>query len=210
MGGNLAREDFAHAAEYFVSTVEAVRDDQWEGDGLGEWTVRDLVGHTSRSFSTIGEYLERPAAEAELSSAADYFAAYVAAAAGPTMSAAAIAQRGRDAATALGDDPKAAVRAQQAEVLERLTHTADDELLTTLLGGMRLIDYLPTRTFELTVHTIDLARATGQPPAPPAGPARSTLLLTAELVARGGPAAAADALSALTGRQALPPGFTVL
>ena len=35
------------------------------------------------------------------------------------------------------------------------------ELMTTIAGGMRLSNYLPTRTFELAVHTADLTTALG-------------------------------------------------
>ncbi len=70
-----------------------------------------------------------------------------------------VAERGREAGRALGPDPVAAVR-EMAERVEALVRTKDgSELLTSLGGGMRLVDYLPTRTFELVVHTADLCRA---------------------------------------------------
>ena len=40
-------------------------------------------------------------------------------------------------------------------------------MVTTAGGGMRVSDYLPTRTFELTVHCLDIARATGLDFVPP-------------------------------------------
>jgi hypothetical protein len=52
-----------------------------------------------------------------------------------------------------------------AEIAGRVLPLVDacrgDELITTIAGGMRLADYVPTRTFELTVHTSDLAVALG-------------------------------------------------
>ena len=44
------------------------------------------------------------------------------------------------------------------------THAAGEELLTSIVGGMRLADYLPTRVLELVVHTADLAVALGLAP----------------------------------------------
>lgn len=48
-----------------------------------------------------------------------------------------------------------------ARVLPLLDDTDGTELVTTVAGGMRLADYLPTRVFELVVHTLDLAAALG-------------------------------------------------
>ena len=39
----------------------------------------------------------------------------------------------------------------------------DDPVISTIFGGMRLSDYLPTRTFELVVHGLDIARAAQLP-----------------------------------------------
>ena len=73
----------------------------------------------------------------------------------------AIAARGRDAGAALGGDPAAAVTEITARVLRFIDERDGSELLTTVVGGMRLIEYLPTRTFELAVHIANLAVADG-------------------------------------------------
>jgi hypothetical protein len=74
---------------------------------------------------------------------------------------------------------------------------------------MPLVDYLPTRTFELTVHSLDLARALGVDP-----PEVLTPAVTACCELAGGLAGrrphAADLLLLLTGREHLPPGLTIL
>jgi hypothetical protein len=82
------------------------------------------------------------------------------------------------------------------------------ELLTTIAGGMRLGDYLPTRTFELAVHTADLTRALGLPPDVPATAAAHALRLVADLAVADG--LAGPLLLAATGRSGLPPGYSVL
>jgi len=197
-----SRRAFADAAGWFVSTTALVGD-RWAEPGLGEWDVRALVGHTSRSLLTVEAYLARPAQTAEIPSAADYFRATRAMAAGP-----AVAQRGRDAGDALGDDPASAVAEIAARVVPLVDAQDGGALLTTIAGGMRLEDYLPTRTFELAVHTSDLARALDEPLDVPATSAVQALGLVTELAAGDG--RAGMLLLAATGRTGLPPGWSVL
>ena len=196
-----SRRAFADAAQWFVRTA-AVVGDRWDRPGLGEWDVRALVGHTSRSFLTVETYLDRPAAQVEVASAADYFRTTRAVAAGPAVTA-----RGRDAGAALGSDPAAAVAEIAARVLRLLDARDGTELLTTIVGGMRLRDYLPTRTFELAVHTADLATALDEPPDVPVTAAAQALRIVTDLALVDG--RAGPLLLAATGRPALP-GFSVL
>ena len=152
-----SRRAFADAAQWFVRTIALVGD-RWDRPGLGEWDVRALVGHTSRSLLTVEMYLARPAAAVEVASAGDYFRATREMAAGPD-----VAARGRDAGAALGDDPAPAVAEIAGRVVPLVDACEGTELVTTIAGGMRLADYLPTRSFELAVHTSDLANAVGLP-----------------------------------------------
>ena len=86
--------------------------------------------------------------------------------------------------------------------------TDGSELLTTIAGGMRLADYLPTRTFELVVHTCDLAAALAVPAEPPPVAAAEALHLVAGLAVAEG--RVGTLLLAATGRASTPPGFSVL
>jgi uncharacterized protein (TIGR03083 family) len=196
-----SRRAFADAAGWFVRTAALV-DDRWDRPGLGEWDVRALVGHTSRSLLTVEAYLARPAAAAEIASAGDYFRATREMAAGPD-----VAARGRDAGTALGSDPAAAVAEIAGRVVPLIASCDGTELVTTIAGGMRLADYLPTRTFELAVHTSDLATALGAPLAVPATAAAQALQVVADLAVSGG--RAGPLLLAATGRSPAS-GFSVL
>jgi uncharacterized protein (TIGR03083 family) len=196
-----SRRAFEDAAEWFVRTAALVGA-RWDEPGLGEWDLRALVGHTSRSFLTLEEYLARPAATVEVASTADYYRAIRGRTTGP-----AVAQRGRDAGAALGDDPAAAVASIAARVLPLVAACTGDELPTTLAGGMRLADYLPTRTFELAVHTCDLAVALGEPMNVPQPAAAEALALVSELAVGDG--TAGPLLLAATGR-GMPDGFSVL
>lgn len=200
MSWESVRGAFADGARWFGWLVGEVRD--WDAPGLGEWTVRDLVGHTGRALSTVEAYLAAPAAGVAVESAVDYFAVVLATAP------AAVADRGRAAGAALGDDPVAAVRAGVHSAIERVLAAGPDDLVGTPAGGMRLVDYLPTRTFELVVHGCDLAGAAGVPADPPETAAAEAGALLAALAARSG--RAGDLFRATTGRAPLPPDYTVL
>ena len=197
-----ARRAFADAAQWFVATAALVGD-AWDQPGLGEWDVRALVGHTSRSLLTVEAYLGQPAGAVEIGSAVEYYRATSAIASGPG-----VAERGRAAGEALGTEPASAVAAIAERVLPLVGSKDGTELVTTIAGGMRLADYLPTRTFELAVHTSDLATALRIPADVPPTAATEALRLVADLAVAGG--RAGPMLLAATGRTGLPPGFSVL
>ena len=132
-----------------------------------------------------------------------YFTVTRSLAAGPD-----VAARGRDAGTALGEDPAAAVAEIAARVVPLVDACSGDEVIETIAGGMRLADYLPTRTFELVAHTVDLAAALGIDADVPARPALQALTLASALAVEtdhSGPL-----LRGVLGRAPLPEGFTVL
>lgn len=197
---------FGQAARAVADLVAEIPPDRFDGPGLGEWDLRALVGHTSRALLTVETYLDRPAEHEDLTSAAAYLAA------GRSLAADAgggVAQRGRDAGAALGPAPAEAFTAIVDRVLPRCRRT-DDPVIATIAGGMRFSVYLETRIFELVVHGLDIADALDV--APPAfGPAvwRSALQLAAAAVARDRDAAPV-LVRALTGRAALPPGFSLV
>lgn len=197
------RGAFREATLWFVEITRSCTG-RWDEVGLGEWTIRDLVGHTSRALLTVEAYLDLAGASVVVPSAAQYFTSALATRGEP----AAVAQRGRDAGAALGPDVVRSVSGIASRVLDRIVGERSDALVATPVGGMYLQDYLPTRTFELTVHTCDLAVALGLPLDVPQGAAIESLDLMGQLAARNGQGGAM--LLAATGRHALPPGFTVL
>ena len=164
--------------------------------------MRDLVGHTSRSLVTVEAYLDAEPGEITVQTPVAYFLALSGA------DSAAVTERGRAAGRALGDDPLGFLSVLDERVQAKVAAAADDAYVGTAAGGMRLLDYLPTRTFELVVHTADLAAALGVPAQPPAGPLGTALTLAAEVAAANG--SGVQVLLALTGRHGLPAGFTVL
>jgi hypothetical protein len=201
------RQSFRDAAGAFVDVLARVRQEDWAKPGLGVWSVRDLAGHTSRALVTVENYLaaDRAGEEPALGDAVAYFRA----AAAGLADAEAVAERGHRAGAALGDDPRAAVAALARRVVDLVDRSPDDALVTSPMGTMTLVGYLPTRIFELAVHTLDLAGATGvDVPGALAAPLRASLHLATDLADSQG--TTADVLLALTGRRPLPQGFSVL
>jgi len=153
------------------------------GPGLGDWDLRALVGHTARSLVTVSEYLRRPAASVDLETAADYVAGLATAVAADPEG---VNRRGVEAGAMLGDDPAGAVRLLLDEVVADLARATPDQLVTTIGGGMRLRDYLPTRSFELVVHCLDIAAAVPTRWTPPAAALADAVALAAEVAVRRG------------------------
>lgn len=201
----IATAGFESAAGFFADLVATIPASALDGPGLGEWDLRSLVGHTSRSLSTVITYLPRPAAAVDVPSAVAYYDWTVRQIGADP---AGVAERGRQAGTALGQDPAEAIRALLDQAMTALRSVAGDPVIETIAGGMRLTDYLPTRTFELVVHSLDIAAATGQEVTPPANALRGTIQLATELALLHGDGPAL--LLSLTGRRPLPADFSVL
>lgn len=206
MTGIDSRAVFASAAESFATLVRRIPGGRWGDPGLGEWDVRSLVGHASRSLITVSTYLRTPAEREDVVSAADYYVKMHEYSAG--LGAAAIVERGRQAGRDLGEDPVATIDALVPRVLAEVD-AADDPLIEVIGGlGLRLSSYLPTRTFELAVHGMDIAAAVGIDFAPPAEVLADATTLAAQIGVQLGRGSAI--LLALTGRSDLPPGFSVV
>jgi uncharacterized protein (TIGR03083 family) len=202
-GARSLRDEYAAAGAALVSLAASVPASGWDSPGLGEWTVRDLVGHAGRSFVTVSTYLTSGRGKTpELDHPLDYARVFRLAHADPD----AITERGRQAGRDLGPDPVAGLRAQYDAAVAAVEAHPDDAPVDTPAGVMRLADYLPSRVFELVVHTDDLARALGAS-APGSVPARTiATTFAAALAAEGRDDAVL--LRGLTGRGGLPEDFT--
>lgn len=200
-----AMVSYLDAARLFDDLVSRVdRSVGWHGPGLGAWDLRALVGHTSRALTTVLDYLDRPADVETIGSAVQYYIEAV----HHTADAEAIIRRGREAGDALGSSPGRAV-SELVEKVEAAVRAADPEALITVLGGsMRVRSYLPTRTFELVVHALDISTASGVDVTIPESLLSDALSLAARIAVSLG--RGRDVLTALTGRQALPKGFSVV
>ncbi len=171
--------------------------------GLGEWNLRALVGHTSRSLVTVETYLAQPVETEEVPTSAAYYVAIAG------IDHAAVVGRGVEAGQALGENPAEFVDVLAERVLAQVD-TAGNPLIHTAAGGMHLETYLSTRTLELVVHSLDIAAAVSdiEPPE------FSDQLLSE--VARVAATAAVlrgtgvELMLALTGRASLSPGFSIV
>ena len=197
---------FASAARSFAALVHDIPAGAWDGPGLGDWDLRSLVGHTSRSLITVSTYLQAAAEREDVATPHEYYAMVNPSALG--IDPAAIVERGRQAGEDLGDDPAAAVQGLVDRVLGELAGV-DDRLIEVIGGrGIRLFTYLPTRTFELAVHGLDIAGAAGISFELPDDVLAEAVMLAGRIAAVAGHGE--TVLLALTGRTALPPSFAVV
>ena len=132
-------ELFQRAQALFTDRVDAVDPDQWEDEALPGWTVADLVAHL------VGEHLWAPpllAGEPHTD-----------------------IQVPDDTPTLLGDDP---FTGWETAADGSLAAFAEDDALTRTVhlqrGPTPATQYILEMTSDLTVHSWDLARATGGDP----------------------------------------------
>jgi Mycothiol maleylpyruvate isomerase N-terminal domain len=197
------------AATAFCELVRQVPRADWERPGLGVWTVRELVGHTSTAISGVILALDEPAETESLTSPEGYYAfgrtldpaIYAAAVAAATASAGSFADE-------LGTDPVTSIQQLLERVTDSLGAVEGDPLIQSAAGGMRLSAWLPTRTLELTVHALDLAARINAPARLPATAVAEVAAVLGRLAAATGEGT--TVLRALTGRASLPEGFTVI
>ena len=119
-----------------------------------------------------------------------------------------VAERGRQSGQDLGPRPAEMMRQITERVLAGLEQVADDLVLALPVGGMCLIDYLPTRIFELGIHGLGMASDIGVSDEPPKAPSSVTLHLLADLALESGKAR--PFTLAATGRSSLPEGFNLV
>jgi len=129
-------ELFQRAQAQFTDRVDAVEPDQWEDEALPEWTVADLVAHMVTEMLWVPPLLAgEPYAEGRFPEATSDL---------------------------LGDDPFTGWESAADGALGAFAE--DDALLRTVhlvRGPTQAGDYIQELTADLTVHTWDLARATG-------------------------------------------------
>ncbi len=175
---------FASAADFLVVVVDRIAASDWARPGLGSWDVRELVAHANRGMTTVEQYLTDPMDPASVP--ADY--------ATPES----VAARARASVAALGDDPSATVRQTRDRVVPLIARTPMDAVVGSPFGHTSLGAYLPSRTAELTTHSIDIADAIGIAVDVPDDALAETLRCVATMaVAKGH---GRDVLRALSGR----------
>jgi hypothetical protein len=178
---------FQAASRFFADCVAAVPVERYGTSWSDEWSVLELIGHGNRANVLPVEYYERPVSVAK----PDYFL--------PEN----VAERGRQAARLLGNDPVAAVRAASDRALAMAGSAPDDAMVGTPFGEQRLATFLRSRTAELVLHGMDLGTDT-EVPADALVECGVSLMETAVRKGDG-----RDVVRALSGRGTLPQGFNV-
>ena len=191
------RRSYRAAAVSFADLVSRLPADRWDAPGPGGRTVRELVGRTvAEALGQVPDVLGRTAGNLAADSPEAY-AAVVRATPPPV-----------DAGPDLGDDAGDVVADLIGRATATLATVGDADVVDTPIGGMRVRDWLPTRTFELVVHGLDVAAAAGvELHLAPAVLAEAAALAARTAVSVGD---GELVLRALTGRAGLPPGFSVV
>ena len=205
-----ATDDYLAAVRAFADQVARLASDGWDVPALGDWTLRRLVAHTASMTTSVLDALAAPAdASVGLDHASGYYALRRRVDPAVLEAALSAAAAGLEAdVEALGPEPASTVARWSAEVEEALRGADEAAVVATPAGGMFLRDFLAVRTFELAVHALDIAAATGvggDLPAPVLAAAATLAATTAVEVGDG-----ATVLRALTGRAALPEGYSAL
>ena len=203
----MPRDVFRETVGWFADIVSAASADRWDSPALGVWSVRDLVGHASRGLHHLPGLTDPPAEKREIEGTSDFYA-HLFDPSATIGNPADVARMGKEFGQTLGDDPASTVRGIVDAAMAFVGRQPDDVLLRSPIGGVRLIDYLPTRVLEVTVHTMDLAKALGITVEPPAECLRETLYGLSDFAVRRG--VAGEVAFTLTGRQTLSQGFNVV
>ena len=156
-GGGISRENFTTAARSFAGLVDQIGARPMVRTRAGGVGPPRLVGHTSRSLITVETYLEQPATHEELATPAAYLAAVA------RRRPSAVAERGR----AAGGGPR-----ERSGTCRARAWSTGCCLWSTggrsaghhgRWAGCGCSSYLPTRSFELVVHGLDIVRAAELP-----------------------------------------------
>lgn len=196
------RAAFDRLGEAYIELAADLTAEEFGLPGLGEWTVRELLGHGVRAFSTAAAYLDAaPAGDFMIRTAGEYYR--VALRSSPTLHAD-VAARGHLAGDELRDDPAGTVRSIVEAACARVGLADDDTIVNVFAGRIPLLEYLLTRIVEAGVHLLDLYAALDRDVVLGATVDEIVVLTLVE---------AGDAnqvIRALTGRVDLPSGFNIL
>ena len=198
------RRTYRSAAVSFADLVSRIPADRWDGPGFGDRTLRELVAATvGEALAQVPRVLGTPAGPVTVDSPQAYWAATAKDAsetenAGP----AGVAE---DAPETVDPGTVSDLAGQATAALAAVN---DDDVVTTPAGGMRVRDWLPTRTFTLVVHGLDIAAGADVPLDLAPAAIAEAVTLAARIAAAGGDGT--RVLRALTGRAPLPEGYSVM
>lgn len=173
----MSKQSYIQAADAFLNLVRLIRPNDWETAALGSWSVRDLVGHTSRALLTVEQFAATQPESITLRDSVDYYL-HAFSGLGTNIH---IAERGVQTGKELGPDPLASITRLHHRVMQLLESLPENHSMDTRVGGIRLSDYLPSRTTELLIHSLDLSSVLAIEFKPPGDALKDVLLLLADL-----------------------------
>lgn len=152
------------------ATLADIPADAWPRPALGSWNLAQLAAHLVRATTRVPEYLPLPVESEATTDRVDYWR-YDADAEAPAIAQRAVEQAAGIDPTTLpqrfADGWRATVKACEAH--------GPDHVLTTIMGPMRLDEYLATRVLEIVVHHMDVRTALDLPPVATPAAARMTM-----------------------------------
>lgn len=199
---------FADESTAVDETLSGIEADAWERHALGDWNLAQLTAHLVRAATRVTEYLPLPVEGEPAADRITYWQYDTDANAG------AIARRAIDEAAAV--DPTALpgrfAAGWRASCAAANDH-GPEQVLHTIMGPMRLNEYLATRVVEITIHHLDVRIALDLPPTPTPSAGRMTMGILEHLLGEPRPRNMGRTrfLQAATGRiQSDDPRFPVL
>ncbi len=180
--------------ERLAVVVDALPDDAFERPTrLGDWRVAQLVAHLAGNAEYLLHALTGPRPTAATLDPYNYYD-------GAAAQAPAIARRAHDATAAVTpEEQRERLRAAAPAMAAALADAAPDERIRVNLGDVRLADFLATRAVEGVVHGLDLAAATGTPPAAEPTAVSAAVRLLAGVLVRRAPGRSVELRVAGTG-----------
>ena len=131
------RADYFRAVEAFETVMMSVRDDQWEAQSPCEsWKAVDVVGHLVGSLHMVSSLATTGEREMPFS-------------------------EWPDTRVLAGNDPRGSFVTARVATERDLTPENLAKVVDTEAGAMRLEQFLPMCTLDITTHTWDLSQSIG-------------------------------------------------
>ena len=161
---------FVEECQELDETLAGVPTQAWTRHALGEWDVAQLVAHLVRAATRVATYLDFDVSGDPVVDRVSYWR-YDHAAEGPE-----IARRAQEEAAKVDAETLPALFTEAWRTsAERAGEVGDSHVLHTLMGPMRIDEYLATRVLEVVVHHTDLRAARDLPAASTIAAARITM-----------------------------------
>ncbi|MDQ3709156.1 MAG: maleylpyruvate isomerase N-terminal domain-containing protein [Actinomycetota bacterium] len=177
---DLELDAFVEECQALDDTLAGVPAEAWTRQALGSWDVAQLVAHLVRAATRVATYLDTEVHGDPVVDRVSYWR-YDHAAEAPEIARRAALQAAKVDAETL---PALFTEGWRSSA-ERAAEVGDSHVLQTIMGPMRLDEYLATRVLELVVHHTDLRAALDLPAVSTIAAARITMDVLEALL--GGP-----------------------